>query len=101
MVGQKEVLKVIYDTVDEINLELEDGKKIDKSRSTDLYGGSGTLDSFQLVNFIVLIEEKIEDKLSITISLTDDKAVSQDHSPFRTIASLENYIIFLLGDNSN
>ena len=34
VVEQKEVLKVIYDTLDEINLELDDGKKIEKSQST-------------------------------------------------------------------
>ncbi|MBL7001991.1 MAG: acyl carrier protein [Nitrosopumilus sp.] len=101
MSEKKEVLKVIYDTVDEINLELDDDKKIDKSSSTALYGGSGTLDSFELVNFIVLLEEKIDDALQKIISLTDEKALSQKNSPFRTISSLEKYIIFLLEDNSN
>jgi len=101
VVGQKEVLKVIYDTVDEINLELDDGKKIEKSQSTALYGGSGTLDSFELVNFLVLLEEKIDDVLQKIISLSDEKALSQKNSPFRTISSLENYIIFLLEENSN
>ena len=101
MVEQKEIIKIIYEAVDEINLELDDGKKIDKSHNTSLYGGSGILDSFELVNFVVLLEEKIDDELHKIISLTDEKAISQKNSPFRTIASLENYIIFLLEDNTN
>ena len=54
MVEQKEIIKIIYEAVDEINLELDDGKKIDKSHNTSLYGGSGILDSFELVNFFIL-----------------------------------------------
>lgn len=101
MVDRKKILKIIYDTVDEINLEIDEDKKIDKSSNTVLYGGSGTLDSFELVNFVVLLEEKIENELQKTISLTDEKALSQKTSPFRTTESLVKYIALLLEGNSN
>jgi acyl carrier protein len=101
MINREKILKVIYNTIDEINLELDEDKKIEKSINTTLYGGSGTLDSFELVNFVVLLEEKIDDELEKITSLTDEKALSQKTSPFRTVESLVNYIIFLLEDNSN
>jgi len=47
----------------------------------------------------VNIEEKIEDNLGITIDLTDDKAMSQKRSPFRTIGTLVDYITKNLEEN--
>ena len=101
MIDKKKILDIIYDVIDEINLDLDDDKKVKKSLESNLYGGSGTLDSFELVNFVVLMEEKTEDELQKIIILTDEKALSQKTSPFRTVETLAEYILFLLKDNSN
>ena len=85
------ITEIVYDTIDEINLELVN-KKILKSLDSELYGHKDLLDSFELVNFIVLVEEKIQERLSKSIALTDDKALSQDYSPFGTVRTLIDYI---------
>jgi len=92
MVEMDKITKLVYDAIDEINKENSKKQKITKSLDTVLYGGQNNLDSLGLVNLIVNIEEKIEDNLGITIDLTDDKAMSQKRSPFRTIGTLVDYI---------
>jgi len=99
MVEMDKITKLVYDAIDEINKENSKKQKITKSLDTVLYGGQNNLDSLGLVNLIVNIEEKIEDNLGITIDLTDDKAMSQKRSPFRTIETLVDYITKNLEEN--
>jgi len=53
-----------------------------------LYGEHGPLDSMALVNLIADIEEAVNAKFGVAISLADEKAMSSRNSPFRTVASL-------------
>jgi len=92
MVEKNKIIEIIYNIVDEINSESSSEEKIQKSLDTVLYGGNNNLDSLGLVDFIVSVEQKIEDVLKTTIDLTDDRAMSQKQSPFRTIGSLVDYI---------
>jgi acyl carrier protein len=59
---------------------------------TPLFGESGILDSLALVALIVLCEQSVEDNLGITISLADERALSQRRSPFATIGSMAEYV---------
>ena len=93
------IIEIVYNTIDEINLDLVN-KKISKTLDSELYGHKDLLDSFELVNLIVSIEEKIEQRLSKSISLTDDKALSQDYSPFGTVSTLVDYINNSLDEKS-
>ncbi len=100
MSNNREIItEIVYSVIDETNSDLVN-KKISKSLDSELYGHKDLLDSFELVNFIVLLEEKIEERLSTTLSLTDDKALSQDYSPFGTIGTLIDYVITSLDEQS-
>ncbi|WP_437630547.1 hypothetical protein [Sorangium sp. So ce854] len=57
-----------------------------------LYGSGGVFDSMQLVNFLVLVEQKIDDEMSQAISLTSEKAVSMRVSPFASVRRLIDFI---------
>jgi acyl carrier protein len=59
---------------------------------TALFGKGGCLDSLGLVSFIVAVETEIEDRFGETLTLADERAMSQRHSPFRTVLSLAEYI---------
>lgn len=92
MSDQKEsITKIVYDAIDEINSELIN-KKIEKSLNSEIYGTKDLLDSFELVNFIVSIEEKVEERLSKILDLTDDKAISKDYTPFANVETLVDFI---------
>ena len=52
------------------------------SENSNLIGQDGLLDSLGLVNLILLVEERIADELGVSVTLADEKAMSQRSSPF-------------------
>ena len=94
------ILAKVYDAVDLINNQNE-GLIIGKSPKTVLFGNGGILDSLGLVNLIIAIEQNIEDEYGISLALADERAMSQKHSPFRTLGSLVDYIEMLLEEKIN
>ncbi len=66
-------------------------EKVDET--THLFGANGFLDSLKLVNVVLDAEQQINDNYNLAISLADDRSVSQQRSPFRTVASLADYIL--------
>jgi len=96
MLTKKNIEKIIFDSFDEINQNLDGSEKLEKSSKTPIFGYNSSLDSIDLVNLIVLIEQKLDDVLENSISLSDDKAISQKTSPFKNVQTLTEYIISLL-----
>ena len=96
-----QLIKVIHQSIDELNENLNEGKPLNKTDNTILFGKGGQLDSLVLVNLFVLIEQNIEDKLDATITIADERAMSQKNSPFKTIGTLTNYIDMVLKQGKN
>ena len=90
------ILRSIYVSIDELNEQFSDEKKLSKSKETVLFGSNGKLDSLGLVNLSIITEQIIEDNFAISITIADERAISQKHSPFRTVGSLADYIEILL-----
>jgi acyl carrier protein len=65
---------------------------------TPIFGRHSPLDSVQLVSLIVDIEEGIFAEFGREISLADEQAMSQKHSPFRNVASMCAYIETVLSE---
>lgn len=86
------ITRAIFDAIDEVNEQLSEGSRLEKSGDTVLYDRSGKLDSLGLVNLIVATEQKIEDEFDVAVILADEKAVSQENSPFKTVGSFAKYI---------
>ena len=61
--------------------------------NSPLYGEGGALDSMALVNLIADIEEAVAESYQANIVLADDKAMSAQRSPFRTVDSLIDTIL--------
>ena len=87
---QNDVLPLIIDSL----LELK-GQRIklpsDLGSETLLFGQDGILDSLGLVSLVVAVEQGIEEKFGVSVSLADEKAMSQRNSPYRTVGSLAEY----------
>ena len=66
------------------------------NETTHLFGVEGLLDSIGLVSVVLDVEQQINDRLEIPISIADDRAMSQKHSPFRTVGSLADYVLTLI-----
>ncbi len=87
----EELLPLVQNCMREIGKEQGIEVPGDLNADTALFGKGGLLDSLGLVTLVVAVEETIEDQYSVSISLADQRAVSQRHSPFRSIGSLAEY----------
>jgi acyl carrier protein len=90
--SKEQVTALVYRAVDEINAELTDSQHLDKDPATVLFGSRAQIDSMALVSFIVAVEEQLFDELGLSMTLADDKAMSMERSPFRTLATLIDYV---------
>lgn len=62
-------------------------------RDTRLFGASGLFDSVGLVSLVLAIEQEVADRFGVNVALADEKALSQKHSPFRTVGALADYAL--------
>jgi acyl carrier protein len=60
-------------------------------KKTPLFGQNGILDSLGSVMLVVALEQAIADEFGVSISLADERAMSQRHSPYCTFGSLAEY----------
>jgi hypothetical protein len=93
----EQVRTVVYRAVDEINEELPDVQQLIKDPKTVLFGPDATIDSMTLVSFIVAVEEGLRGEFGISLTLADEKAMSMERSPFRTLATFVDYVTVVVG----
>ena len=101
MTPDEKLTQLIFDAIEEINTQLSEEQRLEKTLTTALYGDKGKLDSLGLVNFIVAVEQKLHDEFGFPVTLATERALSQQHSPFRTVHSLTNYITELLQEKDD
>ncbi len=92
------VLGVVLRALSDLNDELDAGSKIEVSETTPLFGPDATLDSLSLVSVIVDVETALTTELGDPISLTDDRAMSREVSPFSDVTALTDYILELVAE---
>jgi len=84
---------IVFPAIDERNrVFAQEGEPIKKAPDALIFGKGGPLDSLGLVNFILIVEEKIAEKTGVPVVLADARAVSLAHSPFRDVSLLTSYI---------
>jgi acyl carrier protein len=96
MTRKERVTQEVFRAIDEVNANLPEGRQLEKSTDTVLFGERGELDSLGLVSLIVATELQVEEAFGVSITIADEKAMSQERSPFKTIASLVDYVDSLL-----
>lgn len=63
---------------------------------TPLFGRDGMLDSLGLVALVVAVEQAIEDQYGVSVTLADERALSERKSPFGTVGALAAYAARLI-----
>jgi acyl carrier protein len=86
-----DLVSLIVELFREVCQEKEIELPEDVGSETSLFGRDGILDSLGLVSLIIALEQAIDDKFGVSISLADEKAMSQKKSPYRTIGRLAEY----------
>ncbi len=98
MNNRDKILNILFGAIDEINEIRPPEQQVDKSADTVLFGQGGVLDSIGLVSFIVAAEQKLAEETGASITLADERAMSQKNSPFRTVSTLADYISTLIAE---
>tara|TARA_Y100001970_G_C13955434_1_gene710435 strand:- start:459 stop:746 length:288 start_codon:yes stop_codon:yes gene_type:complete len=90
----KEKLNSIYfDTIDELNDLLDQDNKLGKNVEEIIFGESSKLDSLGVINFMTIIEQKIDNEFNINdFSLFDLISDNQISSGSELIKAINNSI---------
>ena len=99
MSNHDRIVGAVYRAVDELNKQLPKGVHVEKSLDSPLYGKNGRLESIDVVTLIMEVEDQIRDEFGTPITIADDRAMSQENSPFLSIRTLTDYVAELLTEN--
>jgi acyl carrier protein len=88
---RERIVEVLLDVAREVTGSLDNPVAVAKGVEAPLYGQDGSLDSLGLVSFLAAVEQALDERLNLRVTLADERAVSQRHSPFRTIGTLADY----------
>ncbi len=90
--NKEEIYEIVIKQVEELNDTLPNDDKFEVTRDTVLFGNNSNIDSLSLVSVIVDLETIFSSDYDLDISLTDDRAMTREISPFDSITSLVEYI---------
>lgn len=88
---QKSLLKLLNEFVIENEINIDDSTVLDEN--VRLIGTSSIFDSMELVQFIVEVENLLDDEFELEVELTSEKAMSRKNSPFISVNTLVEYIV--------
>jgi len=98
MLDHDAVEGIVLNALETINEERDADDKLVVSPRTRLFGADAELDSLALVSVIVDVEEAVSSASGRAIQLTDDRAMSQEVSPFTDVQALTAYVVKLLAE---
>jgi acyl carrier protein len=96
---REEINQVVLNTFKQVIRDNEKSMEREPDETTPIMGADSPFDSVDLVTFIVALEQVLEDDWNISVILADDRAMSQEVSPFKSIGSISNYIEKLVNEN--
>lgn len=86
------MLKLVVQAVQELLQATGQKAAVPINSETPLLGAGRVVDSIGLVTLLVDVENRVADQLGHSLSLMDDRAMSQSRSPFRSVGSLAEYL---------
>ncbi|HMG15962.1 MAG TPA: hypothetical protein VK590_10980 [Saprospiraceae bacterium] len=89
---KKDIFEIVINQVKELNETLPSEQQFEVKEETILFGNGSNIDSLSLVSVIVDLEMLFSDEYGHDISLTDDRAMMREISPFDNIKNLVEYI---------
>lgn len=97
---RERVVKVLKDTIADLNASWANPGLATVEEDTRLFGPGGTLDSLSLVSLIAEAEARIYDEFGANVVLADERAMSAKVSPFRSLRALASHVEKLVQEAS-
>jgi acyl carrier protein len=98
MVDKEKVRALVLDALESVLGHRPGAQQLAPGDETPVYGAAGMLDSLELVNLVIELEQRLEDEFSAVVTLADERAVSQKQSPFRSVPSLVDLLVSRLDE---
>ncbi len=98
MAQHEKITEAVFRAVDEVNLQLVEQPKIEKSSDTALLGPSSNLGSLGLISLLVAIEQQVQNEFGVALNLAEDMLSNQvdngaeDGAPLQNISTLVGYL---------
>ena len=89
---KNDIEAIVLGALSRANEEMPQPKRFVVNSDSAIFGPESNLDSLGLVSVIVDVESEVTILLNKQISLTDDRAMNQEESPYATVQTLVNYI---------
>jgi acyl carrier protein len=90
-IASPEIEGVVLEAIRNANLARTPDAQLAVGPEAPIFGADSPLDSLGLVALLIDIEDALAAQ-GVDVSLSDDRAMSQRRSPFRTVATLVEYI---------
>ena len=87
----EEILEVVLQALRTTNAARPADSQLTVTPEAALFGPGSPLDSLGLLTLLLDIEEELQ-RAGCHVQLSDDRAMSQRRSPFRSVSSLVDYI---------
>ncbi|MEH6409395.1 MAG: hypothetical protein V7741_02630 [Hyphomonas sp.] len=88
-----DALQAIYYAIKELNPQLKPERRLQESEDSLIFGESAPLDSLDLVNLIMAVEQHIMDLTNDELVLASESAMSRKRSPYRSVSALADYAV--------
>ena len=93
MFTRDQAYKIVLASLSEVFEQGGTNAPAEITEATVLVGNEAVLDSIGVVQLIVEIEQRVEGEHGVSITLANDKAMSQRNSPFRTVGVLTDHVL--------
>lgn len=95
---KEDIQAIVLEALRAANLARDPAEQLEVSPTARIFGRGSPLDSLGLVALLIDIEEGMHSR-GATITLSDDRAMSQTRSPFRSVPALVDYIFALITEH--
>ena len=95
-----QIEELILGALNDVNEEQPEDERIEVGPNTPLFGPNAQIDSLALVSVIVDVETALNVDYDLPISLTDDRAMTREISPFDDVQTLKDYIVELVAEQA-
>lgn len=92
-VARSDAYNIVIESLNEVFAQVGTAAPADMTEGTVLVGTDAVLDSLGVVQLIVEIEQRVEQRHGVSVTLANDKAMSARNSPFRTIGVLADHVV--------
>ncbi len=97
---REQILEIVINNLKSLVDTFPENQKFEVDKDSVLFGNGSNIDSLSLVSVIIDLETLFYDEYGYEISLTDDRAMTREISPFENVSSLADYIFELINENA-